>query len=273
MYACSPHTLLKKQSSAGNLNGQRPKTTEQDEELESELQSIVKVAGGLDNIPRRNEAMSTTSPQIPKELSQVDDFASYSREFLLDENPISKIKSYAERIDDMEFLKMETRLSIFENCTFSNCNFENASFIDVIFQSCDFSNSKFREAYFERCCFHCCKCVGMDMNNTIVKQTAFEQSNLQYSNFNETKMTDVLFDHTDFAEASMAKAKLKRFEAKGSSFVKNNFFKTTLESVDFRDNEFSMPMVSSPPVELKGAIINMLQAADLMGLWGVIVNG
>jgi len=216
--------------------------------------------------------MSITSPQIAKDLSPVDVFASYSRDFLLDEIPIVAIKSCAERIEDVEFSKLETRMSIFENCTFRNCNFENASFIDVIFQSCDFSNSKFREAYFERCYFHCCKCVGIDMSNTLIKQTTFEQSNLQYSNFNETKMTDVLFDHTDFTEATMAKAKLKRFEATESRFVKNNFFKTMLETVDFTNNEFSMPMVSSPPVELKGAMINILQAADLIGLWGVIVN-
>ena len=216
--------------------------------------------------------MRTSSPQLAKELSSVDAFASYSRDFLSEELPISEIKLCSERIDSIDFSKLETRMSIFENCTFSHCNFEGASFIDVIFQSCDLSNSKFREAYFERCCFESCKCVGIDMSNTIVKQTTFEQSNLQYSNFNETKMTNVIFDHTDFTEASMTKAKLKRFEATESRFIKNNLFKTMLETIDFTDNEFSTPMLSSPPVELKGAKINMLQAADLISLWGVIVH-
>lgn len=213
-----------------------------------------------------------TSPKISKELSHIDDFSSYVQDFLLDEIPIFAIKSYAEQIEEMEFFKIETRTSIFENCTFRNCNFENASFIDVIFQSCDFSNSKFTGAYYERCQFINCKCVGIDMRDTVIKQTTFEQSNLQYSYFDNTKMTDVLFDHINFTESSMSEAKLKKFEARDSRFIKNNFFKTMLATVDFTNNEFTTPIVSSPPVELKGAIINMFQAADLIGIWGVIVN-
>jgi len=45
-----------------------------------------------------------------------------------------------------------------------------------------------------------------------------------------------------------------------------------LATVDFTNNEFVAPMVSTPPTELKGAIINMFQAANLIGLWGVIVK-
>lgn len=37
--------------------------------------------------------------------------------------------------------------------------------------------------------------------------------NFQYSYFNNTKMTDVLFDHIDFTESSMVESKLKRFIA------------------------------------------------------------
>jgi hypothetical protein len=70
----------------------------------------------------------------------------------------------------------------------------------------------------------------------------------------------------------MVESKLKRFVAEDSIFVKNNFFKTMLAGVDFTNNEFVAPMVSTPPIELKGAIINMFQAANLIGLWGVVVK-
>jgi uncharacterized protein YjbI with pentapeptide repeats len=110
------------------------------------------------------------------------------------------------------------------------------------------------------------------MHGTVIKQTTFEQSNFQYSNFNETKMNEVLFDNIDFTESSISEAKLKKFEAKNSRFIKNNFFKTMLATVDFTDNEFKMPLVSTPPIELKGMVINMFQAADLIGLLGIIVN-
>jgi hypothetical protein len=45
-----------------------------------------------------------------------------------------------------------------------------------------------------------------------------------------------------------------------------------LATVDFTENEFKMPLVSTPPIELKGMVINMFQAADLIGLLGIIVN-
>lgn len=216
--------------------------------------------------------MNITRPQPSKAPLRVDDFSSYAQGCLLEELPLHEIESSAQRIEDAEFSEIEIRKSVFQNCTFQKCSFEKASFVDVTFQSCDLSNSKFAGAYFERCRFVSCKCIGIDMIDTVVKQTTFEQSNCRYSNFDKTKMTDVLFDHTDFTEASMAEAKLKRFEASGSRFIKNNFFKTMLATIDFTDNEFTMPIVSSPPAELKGVVINMFQAADLIGIWGVIVN-
>jgi uncharacterized protein YjbI with pentapeptide repeats len=216
--------------------------------------------------------MNINRPQTAKELIRIDDFSSYAQDFLSEELPISGIRGCEERIEGAEFFRIDLRKSIFENCTFCHCNFEKASFVDVLFQSCDLSNSKLAGAYFERCRFISCKCIGIEMNDTVVKQTTFEQSNFQYSSFNQTKMTDVLFDHIDFTEASLVEAKLKRFGAIESRFVKNNFFKTLLATVDFTNNEFAAPIVSTPPIELKGAIVNMFQAANLIGLWGVIVK-
>ncbi len=216
--------------------------------------------------------MSIPNPQIPQELSQVDDFTDYVQDFLADETTVTEIKCTSQQIEDKDFTKIDIRECVFENCSFRNCNFEKASFIDVIFESCDFSNSKLHSAYFLRCRFIGCKCVGVDMCETYIKQTTFEQSNFQYSYFDRTNITDVSFDNIDFTESSMAESKLKRFEATGCKFIKNNFFKTMLTSIDFTRNVFVMPIVSSPPAELKGAIVDMFQAADLIRIWGVIVR-
>lgn len=155
--------------------------------------------------------MNVDKPKISKDVLQIDSFYTYVKDCLSDDIPIFAIKSYAERVESMDFSGMELRKSILENCTFCNCNFKKASFIDIIFQSCDFSNSKFADAYFERCQFAYCKCIGVDMHGTVIKQTTFVQSIFQYSNFDETKMTDVLFDHIDFTESSISEAKLKKF--------------------------------------------------------------
>jgi uncharacterized protein YjbI with pentapeptide repeats len=216
--------------------------------------------------------MNILCPQISKKLIPIADFSSYAQDLLLEEAPLVEIESYEARIEAEAFLKIEISKSIFDNCVFHNCDFESSSFVDIIFRSCDLSNSKFTGAYFERCRFVSCKCIGVDLSDTIIKHTVFEQSNFRYSNFNQTKMTDVLFDQIDFTEASLVESKLKRFAAVGSKFVKNDFFKTMLATVDFTNNELVAPIVSNPPIELKGIIVNMFQAANLIGLWGVIVK-
>ncbi len=110
------------------------------------------------------------------------------------------------------------------------------------------------------------------MSDTIFKHTSMQGSNFQYSYFDKTKMTDIAFEDTDVTEVSITEAKLKRFEAKNSRFIKNNFFKTMLAGIDFTKNELIAPTVSAPPSELKGAKISMVQASDLISLWGIIVE-
>lgn len=216
--------------------------------------------------------MSIINPQIPADLIKVDDFSSYAQRYLYEEIPIIQIKSYEEYIEHFDFSKSEINKSIFENCTFLDCSFEGASFVDVVFKSCNLSNSNFTDAYFERCQFVACKCVGVNMSDTIFKHTSMQGSNFQYSYFDKTKMTDIAFEDTDLTEVSITEAKLKRFEAKNSRFIKNNFFKTMLAGIDFTKNELIAPTVSAPPSELKGAKISMVQASDLIGLWGIIVE-
>jgi uncharacterized protein YjbI with pentapeptide repeats len=211
-------------------------------------------------------------PPRPEGLSLIDGFSSYAQRFMSDEIPISAIKCRSEQCDGADFYKIDARMSIFENCTFHNCCFEDATFIDVVFQSCDLSNSKFTGAYFERCHFTQCKCIGVNMRDSVINHTAFQQSNFQYAHFDKTRIADVLFDHIDFTEASLVEAKLMRFETTGSRFIKNNFYKTMLAGMDFTTGEFVAPTVSSPPVELKGVILDSFQAADLMRLWGVVVK-
>lgn len=110
------------------------------------------------------------------------------------------------------------------------------------------------------------------MSDTILKHLIFEQSNLKYSFFNQSKFSNVKFDQVDFTDSSMTETTLKKFETVDSKFVNNNLFKTLLADVDFSKNELMSPIVSSPPIELKGATINLFQAADLIKLWGIHVN-
>lgn len=128
------------------------------------------------------------------------------------------------------------------------------------------------DTYFERCKFDSCKCVGVNMSHAVFKNTSFKESNFRYSYFDNSKMAGIIFEDTDLTEASIAEVKLKKFETRNSHFIKNNFFKTMLAGIDFTKSEFAAPTVSSPPVELEGVKITMIQAVDLISLWGVVVE-
>ena len=216
--------------------------------------------------------MMPQSPQLPAQLNPIRDFYEYAQRYMTEELTIFAIKCTADTIGKTDLNKIDVRRSAFEGCSFQGCCFDDATFIDVVFESCDFSNSTFKGAFFEKCRFSNCKGVGVNMRGSVIKRVVFQQSNFRYAFFDKTAITDVCLDCVDFSEVSMTEVKLKKFQATSSRFVKNNFHLTMLSGVDFSNNEFLAPTVSSPPVELKGVVVNPIQAADLMGLWGIVVK-
>lgn len=70
----------------------------------------------------------------------------------------------------------------------------------------------------------------------------------------------------------MAEAKLQKFTAEDSRFIRNDFNKTMLKGIDFSGNVLIAPIVSSPPIELQGMIIDVIQAPDLVSLLGIKVK-
>jgi uncharacterized protein YjbI with pentapeptide repeats len=216
--------------------------------------------------------MAIESPKIPTTLREVNDFYSFSRPYIEDEDIVSEIEVISDHQSDESFYRLEVQNSVFNNCIFHNCDFSKTSFYDVVFTNCDLSNSKFNDAYFSRCQFINCKCVGVNLSESIMKHISIQGSNYTFSTFDLSKLNDFSVEETDLTDVSMAEMTLVRFKTSKSKFIKNNFFKTKLKGIDFTDSDFIAPTISSPPTELKGAKINTIQAADLIRLWGVKVE-
>lgn len=216
--------------------------------------------------------MELAEPKLSKELLYIEDFTSTVLRYLTEEAPFTAVRCGGVRADNGDFSGLDLRASIIENSAFRNCSFENASFTDVVFQSCDFSNSDFSSTFFERCRWIDCKCIGANLRDTVLRQTAFEKTLLSYSCLDQTRITDVRFHHVDFTEGSLSEARLKNFSVTNSRLIKNNFFRTLLAGVNFTTDELAGPIVSSTAEELKGVVITPFQAADLIGLWGIVVD-
>lgn len=216
--------------------------------------------------------MSIKTPVILQDLAAVSDFYTYAQDKILQDDRIEDIIVCENIITGEDFYRIELSSAIFQKCMFTNCNFLKGSFVDVKFAACDFSNCNFEETYFDRCRFEECKCMGINLSESVIKNTLFKESGLQYAVFDKSKITDSGFCNVDFTEGSFSEVNLKGFTAKDCNFIKSNFFKTSLKNIDFSSSELILPILSSPPEELRGSIISPNQALDLIELWGIKVK-
>ncbi|MHB8097415.1 MAG: pentapeptide repeat-containing protein [Erysipelotrichaceae bacterium] len=177
-----------------------------------------------------------------------------------------------EVISNYEFKHFEFKKVLFDNCIMDHCTFDSSSFVDVEFNHCDLSNSSFKQTYFERCEFVLCKGIGMDWSKSNIKHVKFSQSNLQYTFFEYSKFADILFEYANLSDTSFSECTLKNFDVNDSKFIQTNFFKTGLKGIDFSRCEFSHPVVSSQLTELKGIVLNPVQALNLVSLIGIVVK-
>ena len=106
----------------------------------------------------------------------------------------------------------------------------------------------------------------------VIKNTQFEGCDLHYASLDRARLTAAVLLRCDLSEASLTELRLRSLCVRECRFVKTCFFKTALAGVDFSSCELTGPVVSSPPAELKGAVIAPEQAAGLIGLLGVRVK-
>ena len=215
--------------------------------------------------------MPIPSPRISKTLTPVHDFADVSARYREEDAAVSSVLIQKADLEKCDFSFLDLRGSRFLHCRMNGSLFRKASFVDVEFRDCDLSLCRFDDAYFERCRFVSCKGMNLGITDSRIRNTTFALSKLPYSQWDQSKLTDVDLDGIDLESASMANMRLIRFTVSNSRFIRTNFFKTMLNGVDFSRCELLAPIVSSPPEELRGAKIGAHQAIDLVTLFGVQV--
>lgn len=216
--------------------------------------------------------MPIYSPRLPTSLVQCSQFAALSERAIAEESVLSQLLLDHTQEQHFDFSALEIKASRFENCSFYSCKFNHATFVDVCFENCDFSNSVFTDSYFERCLFLRCKCVGVQMQDTLWKSVQLLETNFELAYLDGAKMTDVLMEESNFAQVSWSEAVFKKVQNHQCRFIRNNFFQTSLADMDFSCSEFAAPTVSASGEELKDCQINALQAPDLITLWGIKVK-
>lgn len=171
-----------------------------------------------------------------------------------------------------EFYKLSLKGVILENCVFTDCGFEKGSFVDVVFQNCDLSNCRLEDGFFNRCVLRSVKGVGADFHESLFREMRVEDGLFSFANFSGTRWENVLLSGCDLQDGYMEECVFKKTVFHSMRLNRVNFFHTSLKGIDLRGSELEGLTVSDERKELKGAVVDLYQAAELARLLGIVVK-
>lgn len=211
-------------------------------------------------------------PQLGRSLREAEDGLALLGNACREDMPVEQCHIRGLTVENQDFYKINLEGVIFENCTFLHCNFEKASFIDVRFKSCDLSNSRLDDCYFSRCEFLSVKGVGADFHESLLKEVRMEECGLSFANFSGTRWESAVWNTCDMQESYLADCRFKKMEWKGLNLKRASFFHTPLKGMDLRGNEIEGIVLSEEKGELRGAVTDLYQAAELARLLGIVIK-
>lgn len=160
----------------------------------------------------------------------------------------------------------------FENCIFMDCRFDKGEFTDVVFQSCDFSNCSFSDCYFNRVDFCSSKGLGTKFSGSNIYHMQIRDSRLSYANFDACKLEHVEIEEADLTSSNITQCRCKDVVWNRAELTNASFFKTSLRKMDFTTSIIHGLVLSDDCSEMKGAVVDLYQAAELAKYLGVVVK-
>ena len=218
------------------------------------------------------KSLKTAPPVLSASLREIEDGLAFLQDARREDMLVEQCRIRGLTAENEDFYKLNLEGVVFENCSFLHCNFEKASFIDVQFRHCDFSNSVLDDCYFNRCEFLFVKGVGADFHESLLKETRWEECSLSFANFSGSRWESASLAGCDMQESYLADCRFKKVEWKDLNLKRASFFHTSLKGMDLRGNDVEGIIVSEEKNELRGAVADIYQAADLAKLMGIVIK-
>lgn len=212
------------------------------------------------------------APTLPAALSEAADGRELILEAKCEDTAVEETLFKGISLEDVDLHKMTFEQTVFENCSFRGANLEKASFINAVFKGCDLSNARFGDGYFSRCELVSVKGVGTDFHECLFKELLIRDCVLSFANFSGSRWENALFEENDLKESFLADCRLKKVIFTKNNFRRASFFQTALKGIDFRGNVLEEPVLSEQGGELKGAVVDLYQAAELAKLFGIVIR-
>lgn len=214
--------------------------------------------------------MKLTKPKLPKQFAEPEELAACVRRAQAEEEDISARQFSGETLFGENLSKLCFHGVLFQNCRLEDSIFQKTDFLDVVFMECDLSNCDFSDGYFNRCEFRSCKGLGASMQNARLQNVGFYEGNFRYANFNGSKWKAAEVAGTDMNSANLAECTLTDVGLDKAGLEGASFFKTPLAGMDFTTSRIDGIVLSGE--ELRGAAVNLFQAAELAKLFGIIIK-
>lgn len=215
---------------------------------------------------------SLTAPKLPDNLFTVTDIDAELSKVRDDESDFIAADFSRLICAETDFSVICFRNCLFHGCRFTACDFSGCTFIDCVFKGCDISNSDFSESYFKACSFISCKAVGTAFKYSFYKNVSFDGGSFELSDFQRSKLQSVAVTDTDFSSALFSSCEIKQTELKNVTLARSVFFGTKLAGLDFTSCNIEGLTVSDTGAELKGAKVDVWQAAMFAKLLGLIIE-
>ena len=211
-------------------------------------------------------------PRLDFPLDEPSDFLTLLEERQESEDDLYHLHIKDVVLEDQYFSGLEFNGVLFEHCTFTNVAFKNASFDNVLFKTCDLTKCNFSDSWFTRCEFKTVKNAGADFRNSKLFDVTIDDSHFRYSNFSASGFNACAILNSDMSDTFFAECVFKSVVLDASKFIRTDFFKTPLKSLDFTTCDLEAICISDEHKELKGAVVNSFQATGLSKFLGVIIK-
>lgn len=157
----------------------------------------------------------------------------------------------------------------FHGCHFSGSSFSHAEFIDVVFDSCDFSNCRFDDGYMVRCSVSSCRFTGAMFGKHMFSHVRMTNTVAPYISCDGSRWDHCRIEKTDLHGGSFFQAKLNTCEFDDADLAECIFLGTPLKGIDLSNSRLDKASFSDHFPELRGAVLNRDQAAELARVFGI----
>ncbi|MGC2872658.1 pentapeptide repeat-containing protein [Ihubacter sp. mB4P-1] len=211
-------------------------------------------------------------PQLPKLPDADSDFYTCASRCREDERDLEQVRFSGEYMEEEDFGGLNFDTVLFENCTLIRCRFKGADFKNVLFKNCQLPGCSFAGSWLDRTHFDNCQLVGTDFSQCKISHTSFTDCAMTMANFTESKLEECSIASCDLTESFFANCKFKKLQMDKNQCIGTEFFKTKLKDVDFTTCILEGIRVSTENGELKGAKVNLFQAAELARMLGIVIK-